>query len=42
MTKEISLHFTGSDTKIQILNFPFSPEFIALVTKIPRGQDIWF
>ncbi len=42
MTKEFALHFTGTNTKIGILNLQISPEIIALVTKIPRGQDVWF
>ena len=42
MTKEFALHFTGSSTKVKILYLQISPEVIASVTKIPRGQDIWF
>jgi len=42
VTKEFSLHFTGSSTKVGILNLQISPEVIALVIEIPRGQDTWF
>ena len=42
MTKEFSLHFTCSSTKIGILSLPVSPEIIALVTEIPRGEERWF
>ena len=42
VTKEFSLHFTGSNTKIGILNLSITPEIIALVTEIPRGQERWF
>jgi len=40
--KEFALHFTGSSTHVGILNLQIPPEIIALVTEIPRGQDIWF
>ena len=42
VTKEFSLHFTGSNTKIGILNLSFTLEIIALVTEILRGQERWF
>ena len=42
MTKEFTLHFTGSSTKVGMLNLQISPEVIALVIEIPRGQDTWF
>ena len=42
VTKEFDLHFTGLNTKIGILNLSFTLEIIALVTKIPRGQERWF
>jgi len=42
VTKEIALHFTSSSTKVGILNLKISREIIALVTEIPRGQDVWF
>ena len=38
VTNEFALHFSGSNTKIGILNYLVTPETIALVTKIPRGQ----
>jgi len=42
VTKEFALHFTGSNTKVGILNLQIFPEIIALVTEIPMGQDTWF
>jgi len=42
VTKEFALHFTGSSTKVGILNLQISPEIIALVIEIPRGQDTCF
>lgn len=42
MTKDFALHFTGSNTKVGMLNLQISPEVIALVTEIPRGQERWF
>ena len=42
VTKEFALHFTGSNTKIGILNLSVTPEIIALLKKIPRGQETWF
>ena len=42
VTKEFSLHFTGLNTKIGILNLSITPEIIDLVTKILRGQERWF
>ena len=42
VTKEFSINFTGSNTKVGFLNLPISPEIISLVTKIPRGEERWF
>jgi len=42
VTKEFSLHFIGLRTKVRMLDLKVSPEVIALVTKIPRGQEAWF
>ena len=38
VSKEFALHFTGSNTKIGILNLEVTPENIALVTEIPRDK----
>ena len=37
VSKEFALHFSGTTTKVGMLNVPVTPEIIALVTKIPRG-----
>ena len=42
VAKEFSLHFSGTNTKIGMLNVPVTPEIIAFVTEIPRGQETWF
>ena len=42
MSKEFALHFSGTTTKIGMLNFPVTPEIISSVTEIPRGQETWF
>ena len=40
--KEFALHFTGSNTKVGLLNLTISPEIISSVTEIPRGEERWF
>ena len=35
--KEFALNFTGSSSKVSMLEFQVSPEAIANVTEIPRG-----
>jgi len=42
VTKEFALNFTGLNSKIGMLELPVSPDMIATVTKIPRGQENWF
>ena len=42
VSKEFSLHFSGTNTKIGMLNVLVTPEIIAFVTKIPRGKENWF
>ena len=42
VTKEFALHFSGSNTKVEILNLSVTPETIALLTEIPIRQEIWF
>ena len=42
VTKEFSINFTGSNSKIGFLNFPISLEVISVVTKILRGEDRCF
>ena len=41
-SKEFSLHFNGTTTKVGMLNVPITPEIIASMTEIPRGQETWF
>ena len=42
VTKEFAFNFTGLNLKVGVLELPISPEVISVVTKIPRGQEIWF
>ena len=42
VTKEFALNFTGLNSKVAMLEISVSPEAIAAVTEIPRGQEEWF
>ena len=42
VSKEFPLHFNGTTTKVGMLNLTITPEVIAAVTRIPRGQEKWF
>ena len=42
VTKEFALNFTGLNSKVAMLEISVSPEAIAVVTEIPRGQEEWF
>lgn len=42
VTKEFALNFTGLNSKVAMLEISVSPEAIANVTEIPRGQEEWF
>ena len=42
VSKEFALHFSGTTTKIGMLNVPVTPEIIALVIEMPRGKESWF
>ena len=42
VTNEFALHFYGLKTKVEMRDMQVSPEVIALVTEIPRGQEAWF
>lgn len=42
VTKEFALNFTGLNSRIAMLEVQVSPEVIAAVTEIPRGQHEWF
>ena len=37
VSKEFSLHFSGTTTKVGMLNMSVTPKTIALVTEITRG-----
>lgn len=39
VSKEFALHFSGTTTKIGMLNVPVTPKIIASMTEIPRGQE---
>ena len=42
VSKEFALNFSGTTTKVGILNLNITPEIIAAATWIPRGQEKWF
>ena len=42
VSKEFALHFSGTNTKVGMLNMSVTPEIIALVTEITRGQETCF
>lgn len=42
VTKEFALNFAGLNSKVGMLELPVSPDMIAIVTEIPRGQENWF
>lgn len=42
VSKEFSLHFSVTTTKVGMINMPVTPEIIDDVTEIPRGQKYWF
>lgn len=42
VTKEFALNFTGLNSKVGMLELLVSPDMIATVIEIPRGQENWF
>ena len=38
VSKEFAMNFNGKTTKVGMLSLSITPEFIAVVTVIPRGQ----
>ena len=42
VSKEFTLNFSGTTTKVGMLNLSITPEVIAVATGIPRGQEKWF
>ena len=42
VSKEFALNFTGTTTKVGMLNLSITPEVIAAATRIPIGQEKWF
>ena len=41
-SKEFSLNFSGTTTKVAMLNLTITQEVITASTGIPRGQEKWF
>ena len=42
VSKEFALHFSGTSTKVGMLNISVTPEIIAIVKETPRGKEYWF
>jgi len=42
VTKDFSFNFTSLNSRVGVLEIPISLEVTSIVTKIPRGQEIWF
>ena len=42
VSKEFSMNFNGTATKVGMLSLSITPEVIPVVTEIPIGQETWF
>ena len=42
VSKEFSMNFNGTPTKVGMLSVSITLEVIDVVTEIPKGQETWF